>query len=216
VKWQASSYRINFDLHRAGGLWLWAALLIFAWSSVFMNLGDTVYTWTTRAVTDYRAPWTELAPRAKPLSAPMLDWRAAQARGDTLMDAAANRYNFIVERPLALRLDRGLGVYEYRVRSSRDIQDKRGTTRIFFDADSGAEKLLLLPTGQYAGNTVTSWLFALHEANVFGLPYRIFVCVLGLVIVMLSVTGVIIWLKRRRARLVSKERHLRSELIVGR
>jgi uncharacterized iron-regulated membrane protein len=49
----------------------------------------------------------------------------------------------------------------------------------------------LLPTGQYAGNTVTSWLFALHEANVFGLPYRIIVCLLGLAIVMLSVTGIV-------------------------
>jgi uncharacterized iron-regulated membrane protein len=37
-------------------------------------------------------------------------------------------------------------------------------------------------------------------ANVFGLPYRIFVCILGLVIAMLSVTGVYIWWKKRRAR----------------
>jgi uncharacterized iron-regulated membrane protein len=35
-------------------------------------------------------------------------------------------------------------------------------------------------------------------ANVWGLPYKIFVCVLGLVIVMLAVTGVLIWLKKRR------------------
>jgi uncharacterized iron-regulated membrane protein len=35
-------------------------------------------------------------------------------------------------------------------------------------------------------------------ANVFGLPYRLFVCFLGLVIVMLSVTGVVIWSKKRR------------------
>ncbi|BBA32138.1 putative iron-regulated membrane protein [Methylocaldum marinum] len=69
-----------------------------------------------------------------------------------------------------------------------------------FDADTGKLKLLLLPTGQHAGNTMTSWLFALHEANVFGLPYRFFVCLLGLAIVMLSVTGIVIWLKKRRAR----------------
>jgi uncharacterized iron-regulated membrane protein len=39
---------------------------------------------------------------------------------------------------------------------------------------------------------------ALHMANVWGLPYKIFVCVLGLVIVMLSATGVLIWWKKRR------------------
>ena len=79
-------------------------------------------------------------------------------------------------------------------------QAKRGVTRIFFDANSGELKLLLLPSGQYAENTVTNWLYALHMANVFGLPYRIFVCIAGFVIALLSVTGVIIWMKKRRVR----------------
>jgi uncharacterized iron-regulated membrane protein len=47
---------------------------------------------------------------------------------------------------------------------------------------------------------VTNWLSALHQGEVFGLPYRIFVCVLGVMVVMLSVTGIVIWLKKRRAR----------------
>ena len=80
---------------------------------------------------------------------------------------------------------------------------------VIFDANTGELKQLLLPSGQHSGNTVTNWLQTLHEANVFGLPYRIFVCVLGLVIVMLSVTGVVIWLKKRRARLISQEKHAR-------
>lgn len=70
---------------------------------------------------------------------------------------------------------------------------------LLFDADNGEFRLLVLPTERYAGNTVTHWLYALHMANVFGLPWRIFVCVLGLVIVMLSVTGILIWMKKRRA-----------------
>ncbi|MDP3330792.1 MAG: PepSY-associated TM helix domain-containing protein [Methylococcaceae bacterium] len=90
------------------------------------------------------------------------------------------------------------------IRSSRDIQDKQGNTRIFFDANTGEQRLQLLPSGQYNGNTITSWLTALHMANVFGMPYRIFVCVLGLAIIMLSVTGVIIWLRKRRAARLSK------------
>ncbi|MGX2039718.1 PepSY domain-containing protein [Methylocaldum sp. MU1018] len=154
-------------------------------------LGDTVYTWAMRAVTDFQAPWTELTPRDEPLQNPRLGWLEAQAVGERLMDQQAALHGFAVERPVALRLDRRRGVYEYSVRSSRDIQDKRGMTRVFFDADTGELKLLLMPTGQYAGNTVTSWLFALHEANVFGLPYRIIVCLLGLAIVMLSVTGIV-------------------------
>jgi uncharacterized iron-regulated membrane protein len=110
------------------------------------------------------------------------------------------------EQPVILRLDRTRGVYIYFVRSSRDIQDKRGRTRVFFDANDGSLKLVLLPTGQFSGNTITSWLIALHDANVFGLPYRIFVSALGLVIAMLSVTGVYIWWKKRKARSLSWQR----------
>ncbi|MBS1212632.1 MAG: PepSY-associated helix domain protein [Proteobacteria bacterium] len=198
VEWSGSATRINFDLHRAGGLWLWAILLVFAWSSVYMNLWDTVYAKATRLLFDYHEPWTDIAKLEQPLKQPRLDWRQAQAVGARLMDEAAAANGFSIERPTFLNLNRELGVYIYGARSSLDIQDHGGHTRLVLDADSGQPKLLL-PTGQWNGNTVTSWLIALHMANVFGLPYRIFVCTLGLVVVMLSVTGVIIWLRKRRA-----------------
>lgn len=199
VKWRASATRINFDLHRAGGLWLWLALLVFAWSSVYMNLWDSVYPTAMRWVSEYRDPWAELPKRGQPLEQPALDWRQANRIGEALMARAAREEGFAVERPVALRIDREHGIYVYQVRSSRDIQDRAGETRVFFDADSGEPRGLSLPTGQYGGNTVTSWLFALHMGNVFGLPYRIFVCLLGIAITVLSVTGVVIWLKKRQA-----------------
>jgi uncharacterized iron-regulated membrane protein len=55
VKFRASTYRINFDLHRAGGLWLWPMLLVFAWSSVFFNLNE-VYMSATRLALDIEPP----------------------------------------------------------------------------------------------------------------------------------------------------------------
>ncbi|MGH8626882.1 MAG: PepSY-associated TM helix domain-containing protein [Gammaproteobacteria bacterium] len=197
--WLIKRSRLNFDLHRAGALWLWAILLIFAWSSVYMNLWDTVYTAATRLVLDYHEPWTDLPKREKPLDNPVLDWRQAQEIGTDLMARAAATQGFTIGHQVSLRLNRELGVYVYQVRSSRDIQDRHGRTQVLFDADTGLERLLLLPSGQYDGNTVTSWLYALHMGNVFGLPYRIFVCVLGLALTMLSVTGIIIWLRKRRA-----------------
>lgn len=203
IKWRGSKHRINFDLHRAGGLWLWIILLIFAWSSVSMNLWDTVYTKTTQLVFDFHAPWTDLPKLDKPLEQPAIGWPQALNIAETLMAKTAAEQGFSVEQPIAIWLNRELGVYVYNVRSSRDIQDKQGNTRIFFDANTGEQRLQLLPSGQYNGNTITSWLIALHMANVFGMPYRIFVCVLGLAIIMLSVTGVIIWLRKRRAARLS-------------
>lgn len=200
IRWRASAYKLNFDLHRASGLWLWLVLLIFAWSSVYMNLWDTVYTWTTRAVFEYRERWTELPKLDQPIDEPRLSWREAQTVGERLMAEQSRIHGFEVEKVVALRLERDRGAYNYIVRSSRDILDRRGRTMLLFDADNGEFRLLVLPTGWLAGNTVSHWLYALHMANVFGLPWRIFVCILGLVIVMLSVTGIVIWMKKRRAR----------------
>ncbi|WP_350116378.1 PepSY-associated TM helix domain-containing protein [Nitrosomonas sp.] len=165
-----------------------------------MNLWDTVYTWTPRTVFDYKAPGTELPRLNKPLQEPKLNWRQAQVIGEQLMDEQAKIHHFAILQVVSLRLDREHGVYNYAVRSSRDIQDRRGKTQLFFDADTGEFKFILLPNGQYTGNTVTSWLYALHMGNIFGLSYRIFVCTLGLVIAMLSVTGIIIWMKKQQAR----------------
>lgn len=169
-----------------------------------MNLWDTVYAWTTRAVMEYKTPDTELEKRDVPLVEAEIGWQQAQSIGEKLMAEQADKHHFTIEQVVALGLNRMNGTYRYMVRSSKDIQDKRGGTSVFFDANSGELKLVLLPSDQYSGNTVTTWLTALHTANVFGLPYRILVCLLGLVIVMLSVTGIIIWMKKRAARLSPK------------
>ncbi len=206
VKWHSSFYRVNFDFHRAGGLWLWLALLVFAWSSVNFNLNG-FYTYATRMFLDFEQEiWATPEPSPQHLENKPLEWEEAQVKGESLMAELAHDQGFTVGRPLALYILRNRGLYEYRVRSSRDIGDRFGWTSVFFDAYTGELRLVSLPTGQRAGNTLTTWLAELHRANLFGVPYRIFVCVLGLVIVMLSATGVYIWWKKRSARLAHVRR----------
>ncbi|MGJ0454619.1 MAG: PepSY-associated TM helix domain-containing protein [Methylocystis sp.] len=200
VKIRGSFYRVNFDLHRAGGLWLWALLLVFAWSSVLFTLPG-FYTRATQLIFDYeQSVWARPNEKEQPKDREPIGWEDAQANAVRLMGEQAREHGFTVERPLALYIVRDKGLYEYRVRSSRDIGDKYGQTSVWFDAWSGELRNLELPTGLHTGNTITTWLIELHTANLFGMPYRIFVCVLGLVITMLSITGVYIWWKKRRAR----------------
>jgi len=52
----------------------------------------------------------------------------------------------------------------------------------------------------YFGNDVSDWLKKLHVAHPLGIVYQIFVFFLGLVIAMLSVTGVYLWWKKRSIR----------------
>ncbi|PWB79473.1 MAG: peptidase [Methylocystaceae bacterium] len=215
VKWRGSTYRVNFDLHRAGGLWLWAMLLVFAWSSVHFNMGS-VYKSVMSAALDYPQPIP--APKPRDEGGKPLEWEEAQLVAERLMAEQARAHGFTIERPISLYYRPGAGAYSYNVRSDRDVGDRYGSTRILFDAYTGDLWTLHLPSGQHSGVTVTAWLSALHMANVFGRSYQIFVCFFGLVIVMLSVTGIYIWHKKRNARrprtLLPAAAHLREGLEI--
>ena len=177
IKWRASAFRLNFDLHRAGGLWLWPLFFIFAWSGVMLNLRP-VYDRVTRAVFDYKPDsGVSMSLRPRRTESPRLDWRAAQATGERLTAEQAAIHGFAVKRPVGLGYVSELGLYRYSVRSSRDVRDRGWDTDVTFDGDTGELRILSLPTGQHRGNTVTNWLWALHFADVFGLViYRLVVC----------------------------------------
>lgn len=69
-------------------------------------------------------------------------------------------------------------------------------------ATNGNLLAIYLPTGLASADTVTQWLIAVHKAKVWGLPMQIFVSAMGLLVVGLTVTGVIIWFKKRKSRTV--------------
>jgi uncharacterized iron-regulated membrane protein len=196
----ASFFRVNFDLHRATGLWLWPMLFIFAWSSVMLDQIH-VYNWVTAALFDYPPAMEKVSiPQHPDDQPPKLDWRAAQATGERLIAEQSAIHGFTFKQPNYMAYIPELRSYSYGGRSNLDL-GVYGETYVVFDGDTGVLRKLSMPTGQHSGNTVTRWLRALHFGDVFdSLAYRIFVCVLGIVITMLSVTGVYIWWKKRRAR----------------
>ena len=218
VKWRANAFRINFDLHRAGGLWVWPLLFIFAWSSVMFNL-NPVYEKVTRTVFDYRSDMEFiLAFHGRAIERPKLDWRAAQARGEQLLAQQAVIHGFTIRQPFGLAYLAKQGVYSYDAITSRDFRPHGWGTGVWLDGDTGELKHLWLPDGEHAGNTIGNWLWAFHFADVYGLrSYRFLVAVIGLLISMLSVTGVYIWWKKqllRRQRTAQTFRH-RTERCAG-
>lgn len=205
IKANAGFFRLNFDLHRASGLWLWGMLFIFAWSSVMMNL-RFIYEPVMQTVFDFR-PYQSPPQRLARMQT--LDWRAAKATGERLIAEQGASQGFEAKEPLSLMYAPDANAYTYMVRGSHDLFErspKGGGTSVTFDGDSGALIEVFQPTGQHSGNTIESWLYALHMARIFGLLYRIFVCALGLVVAILSVTGVYIWWKKRSARVAHVRR----------
>jgi uncharacterized iron-regulated membrane protein len=202
VRWRSSPYKLTFDLHRAGGLWLWPLLLVFAWSSVSFNLPQVyrpVMALFGGSDTEARV-MEQMLPQ--PRYAPALDFPAAEAVGRKLARAE------LVRRGLTERTggERWLwyvpasGLYVYGLTSSADIGAHGGGTRIAFDGNTGALREVDLPSGGGGANTFTNWIVGLHTAHVFGLWWRMAVTALGLGVTMLSVTGVLIWLRKRSAR----------------
>ncbi len=201
-----SAIRLVFDLHRAGGLWPWALLFVFAWSSVAFNLGE-VYEPVMKAVLpsqDLPSP----VERKTRSDAPAMPWPQALATGRRLMADYATEAGFHVQREHRLSLDTRRGLYQYRVQSNRELRLRRAATMLSFDATSGELVSRYLPTGAAAGDTATSWFVSLHLADLggwagswaSGWPLQVLVAAIGLVVVMLSGTGVWLWWRRRVAR----------------
>ncbi|NOU23269.1 MAG: PepSY domain-containing protein [Methyloglobulus sp.] len=210
IKWSASFFRVNFDLHRAFGLWFWLMLFIFAWSSVMLEIHvfnnlPPVYDSVMKVFFDH-PPEMPIPNLPKPLPDPVIDFRSAYAIGQRLMAEQAKLQGFTVKDESLMYYDAGNGTYLYGACTDRDIAGVCSSTAVYFDAGSG--KLLWLaplPSGEYSGLTINTWLAFLHMATIWGLPYKLFVCFMGLMITMLSVTGVYIWLRKHRvARLKPK------------
>ena len=208
IKPKAGFFRLNFDLHRASGLWLWPMLFVFAWSSVTLLDKTGAYEWTMSKLFDY--PFEQfmmtLFPPREDEGPPKLDWRAAQAAGERLMAEQATKQGFKIEKPVSLNHLIGEGLYNYTVLTDRSFPDEKSET-VFFNADTGAFHAVLHVNTGHSGLTITNWLRALHmiQDPVDYLVYRVFVCAIGLVVAMLSITGVYIWWKKRRARQLHRQ-----------
>jgi len=208
IKRGAGFFRLNFDLHRASGLWLWSMLFVFAWSSVTLVDRTGAYDWTMSKLFDYPLEqfMMTLFPPREHEGPPKLDWRAAQAAGERLMAKQATKEGFKIEKPVSLNHLISSRLYNYTVRTDRSFPDEKLET-VFFSADTGAFHAVLHVNTGHSGLTITNWLRALHmiQDPVDYVVYRAFVCAIGLIIAMLSVTGVYIWWKKRRARQLHRQ-----------
>jgi uncharacterized iron-regulated membrane protein len=183
-------------------------LLVFAWSSVMFNM-KPAYEWTMSRLMSSHSVIEEMKEKlkatmdtaegsTKPI--PALGPRAALEAARRIAAERAKAQGREAPEPRSLAyLDKG--VYMFAA--------KKGGM-IMIDGDSGAlvDAPTLFDPEAFRPSTrdvVDLLLVSLHEARLFGLPYKIFVSVLGLVVAMLSVTGVYIWWKKRAARRFRKK-----------
>jgi uncharacterized iron-regulated membrane protein len=197
IKRGAGAYRLNFDLHRAGGLWLWALLLILASSGVALNLPEQVFRPLLKT-------FTTLAPTLHDIRPPSTQTHTATLSFDDAVQlgrAEAGTKTFSPQWVFREAEHGSIGV-GYSAHQGAPT-DGFGLSYFFFDDRSG--KLIF---SQEAGKGRIADVYAgmqyqLHSGRILGWPGRILICLTGLAVTMLSITGVIIWLKKRNARRLS-------------
>lgn len=228
IKSKASFYRFNFDLHRANGLWLWPMLFVFAWSSVQFNL-KSVYDFVTKAAFEYQSPRDHMnkqnklaMEKYKTHGEPEPDVKEILATARRLAAEEGARQGIALGEPQSYAKMPGTSLATLNLRlntpACQDITEPKCSVSLQFDSKtgtvvefkSGKDELQNEPTG----NFVTRWLRILHKGQTLGLWYQIFVSVLGIIIAMLSVTGIYIWWKKRKARKHSDAKKAESDLAV--
>jgi uncharacterized iron-regulated membrane protein len=200
IKFRSSTARIHFDIHRAMGLWLLIVCLVFAWSSVYMNLWDNVYTKITEKLMPFHPPWAALEPRPDTPQIPPTPLASVLEHANQLMLQTAAQHNFNIIKPVQIRYYPNYGAFRFRVLSDRDLSSRFPRTDIYLDATTHQLLLVALPNGQYTGNTVSTWLYALHTGRVWGTPYRIFICLLGIALTLITITSLLIWWRKKSRR----------------
>ena len=201
VRRTTSAHKLSFDLHRAGGLWVWPVLLVLALSSVSLALPQ-VYAPLARAAggnNEFAMMASAGAPKAG--APPAMPAAMARRRGETL--AGARR---IPGGTAWLWHVPSSGLYIYGYATARDVSSSVAGARLAFDDRSGALRYTIMPQTAPVADRFTDWIVALHMANVFGWPWRVFETLIGAVLTMLSITGVLIWMKKRTARLFRRRR----------
>jgi uncharacterized iron-regulated membrane protein len=198
-RWSAGGHRLVFDLHRSGGVWLFALVLMLAVTSVAMNLN-------TQVMRPLVSLFSTLSPSpfagraAAPLSQP-IEPLVPEAVVIARAEAEAQRRGW-ADPAGAVFLSTEFGVWGVGFfRPGHDHGDGGlGNPWLYYDVRSGEPAGADVPGTGSAGDIFMQSMFPLHSGRLIGLPGRILISALGVVIAVFSATGVYLWQRKRLAR----------------
>ena len=230
IRRKTNTFKLNYDLHHAFGLWLWLMLFVIAWSSVGFNL-KSVYQPVMQAVVGFEGRQgkereKDRANKADQSSAQVLPaiapvsnetGSAALVNKDKVnkdnsivylteqANIAAQNNGVTVKQLLGIRWVTEEGKWQMRFKTDKDIGTHGGASSITVDAETGCVERINFGSQSSFGNKIDQWISTLHMGHISHgvghLAYQIFLAMLGLAVVALSGTGVYLWYKGRQQRL---------------
>lgn len=197
-RWRTGGYRLVFDLHRSGGVWLFLLVLMLAVTSVSMNLREQVM----RPVVAWFSELTPSPFASRTLNAQPIEPKLSAAQVLVLAQAEAQRRQ--LNTPAGgVFLSSEFGLYGVGLFEGDNSHGDGGLGNpwLYFDAQTGAPLGADVPGRGSAGDIFLQAMFPLHSGRILGVPGRVLISFCGLAVAAFSVTGVMIWAKKRRARL---------------
>ena len=185
-------YRTNRDLHGATGIWILAVFMTVSLTGVLISFPEPM----AKAIIaiapgrDLRA--TQNAVKVEPIrdQKPIgLDEAARLAR------AAAPDARIISMAP-AQKPDQPFRV----MMAQPGYQDRAPALNVFIDPLRGEVIEVRDPRTYTLGENIQAWQRAVHEGSGFGIVWKALVFISGLVPLLFAVTGVAMWLIKRKAR----------------
>jgi uncharacterized iron-regulated membrane protein len=198
VRTRAGTHKLNFDLHRAGGLWTWALLFVVAFTAFSLNLYSEVFypvmskvSQVTPSPFDLRAPRDRHDPVEPGLGFVSVLEKAKEEANRRGWDEPAGSVFYTPQ----------FGVYGVQFFHPGDDHGAAGVgpARLYYDALDGRYLGERQPWKGTAADIFVQAQFPVHSGRILGLPGRILISLMGIVVAALSVTGVVIWWKKRRA-----------------
>lgn len=199
IKSGGSRYRVTFDLHRALGLWTWGLLFLLAFTAFSLSLYREIFYPLMSVISEVTpTPFDsrEAADDHRQIE-PKIDYRGIAVRAAAEGDARGIR-----EPVGAVFYSAEIGVYGAKYFHPGDDHGAAGVgpAEIYFDALDGRVIGDRMPWSGTLADIFVQAQFPLHSGRILGLPGRILVSIMGLVVAAVSITGVLIYLRKQKAR----------------
>lgn len=199
LRWGAGAYKLNFDLHRAGGLWIWGVIVVVAFTSFSINLyREVFYPVMSKVSTTTPGPYETLKP------APFGSYIEPKISFASAIDIAKKEAVQLGIKTEAGGIWYGGDFPFYNV-SFFDPDDETGAmgmglSNVYVSSETGELLGSYRPWHGTGADVFVQLQLPLHSGRILGTFGRVLMSFVGVMVAMLSITGVVIWWRKRRGR----------------